>query len=216
MTDFSVVRFQVPMRSIFLLLLMFAVFTGCKSGDEAPQETSPLVSLLGLNLVTGYGWTGRLTSQTCSADTIQSTYVSCPVFNELESQTVAAVPNNATLVMQLYNNRLSGQFTLILPHYNFIPTNLYQITTSMTTEQGYDTGSGAVTTVRQAFSNTVPYTVTYTTQSTNTTQVDLLDFAATQDPNYLSGSMKLKFTQPSNAAAGQIIATYGFKFDKLF
>ncbi len=209
MTDFSLMLFQVPMRSIYIVLLMFAAFVGCKSGDEAPQETSPLVSLLGLNLVTGYGWTGELTSQSCSADTVQNTVLTCPFFNSLEAQTVAAVPNNGTLVMQLNSNRLAGAFTFVLPNYNLIPTNVYYITANLTTEQGYDTGSGAVTTIR--------YQSTVSTQtSASTTNVEILDFAATQDPSYLTGNMKLRFSSPTNPSAGALVATYGFKFDKLF
>lgn len=197
------------MRIAFTALITMALFVGCKSGDEGPTEVSPLVSLLNLNYVDAYAWNGALTSRECSADNVVTQVISCETYQTLEQDTVALVPNNATIVFQhTANNVLNANFTLVLPNYNLLATNLYQVSTSIVSEQGYDTGSGNINTLRLGSQ--------LSTLSTNNTQVDMIDFTATHDPTVLPGTMKLRLSQPGNPNAGSLVVTYGFNLVKMY
>lgn len=193
-----------------IIVLLIAGMVGCKSGDEAPEEQNPLVSLLGLSALPGYGWAGQLTNQTCTAENVVSTVITCPIYAALEQETIANVGNNATVVFQTpAPNRVAGAFSFILPGYNLSPVNPYQVIAStLTVEQGYDTGSGPTQSIR------LPAALTAT--SANTTQLELLEFVAQQDPKNLPGTLKVRISQPSNPSAGALVVTYGFNFSKLF
>jgi len=193
-----------------IIVLLIAGMVGCKSGDEAPEEQNPLVSLLGLSQLQGYGWAGQLTNQTCTAENVVATVITCPIYAALEQEAIANVGNNATVIFQTpMPNRVSGAFTFILPSYNLSPVNPYQVVaTTLNIEQGYDTGSGPTQSIR------LPAAVTAT--SANTTQLELLEFVAQQDPKNLPGTLKVRISQPSNPSAGALIVTYGFNFSKLF
>lgn len=193
-----------------IILIVLAGLVGCKSGDEAPEEQNPLVSLLGLTSLQSYGWSGTLTNQTCAAENIVNTVINCEIYSALEAETLSYVSNNGTVIFQTPTpNRIAGVFTFVLPNYNLNPLNTYQVVAnSMTMEQGYDTGSGAVQIIRLSAGATAT--------SVNNTQLELLEFSATQDPRNLPGTLKVRLSQPSNPSAGAIVVTYGFNFSKLF
>ncbi|MCE9597994.1 MAG: hypothetical protein K8S54_08500 [Spirochaetia bacterium] len=197
------------MRIAITLLLSLALFVGCKSGDEAPTEVSPLVSLLNLNYVEAYAWNGTLTSRECAADNVITQVISCETYQALEQETVATVPNNATIVFQhTANNVLNANLTLVLPNYNLLPTNLYQVSASIVTEQGYDTGSGNINTMRLGSQ--------MSSVSANTTRAELIDFSATNDPAILPGTMKVRLSDSSQPNAGSLVVTYGFNLVRMY
>ncbi|MBL8021294.1 MAG: hypothetical protein JNM27_16610 [Leptospirales bacterium] len=197
------------MRIAITALLTMALFVGCKSGDEGPTDVSPLVSLLNLNYVEAYAWNGALTSRECSADNVVNQVISCETYQALEQDTVATVPNNATIIFQhTANNVLHANMTLVIPNYNLLPTNLYQVTANVVTEQGYDTGSGNVNTMRLGSQ--------LSSLSSNTTRAELIDFSATNDPANLPGTLKLRLSDSAQPNAGSLVVTYGFNLVKMY
>ncbi len=192
-----------------IIFLLIAGMVGCKSGDESPEELNPLVSLLNITALQGYGWTGVLTKHDCAAENVVVTTINCAIYGELEQETVANVGNNAVVAFQVTSpTAMGGQFTLILPNFNLNPVNTYYaVASSLTIEQGYDTGSGPTQTIR------LPASLTTTA---NSTQLEILEFSAQQDPKNLPGTMKVRLSQPSNPSAGALVVTYGFNLSKLF
>lgn len=197
------------MRIAITALLTMALFVGCKSGDEAPTDVSPLISLLGANYVEAYAWNGALTSRECASDNVITQVISCETYQTLEQDTIATVPNNATVLFQQpANNVLVSDMTLILPNYNFLATNVYRVSASIVSEQGYDTGSGDINTLRLG--------AQLSSTSVNDTRIELLDFSATHDPQNLPGTMKLRLSQPGNPNGGSLIVTYGFNLVRMY
>jgi len=210
LTEFLQNVFRVPIRNALAALLFAVLFVGCKGGDEAPPKFGELIPLLNSNAITGYGWQGSLASTQCGASDVVTQVMSCAVYQSLEQTTLSSYPDNATLNLQLNANTLTGYFTLILPGYNLLATNAYQLTgVPLSTEAGYDTGSGPPTTVRYTGSPV-------TAQSANSTQVQLVSFSAQQDSQHMPGTMQLLLSMPGNSQAGTLSVTYAFNWNKLY
>ena len=74
-----------------IIVLLIAGMVGCKSGDESPEELNPLVSLLNITALQGYGWTGVLTKHDCAAENVVVTTINCAIYGELEQEKILLI-----------------------------------------------------------------------------------------------------------------------------